>query len=241
MASLRLLGVGSADALTHFNTNALIEQDGDRLLIDAGHTLGRALAAVGQDMNAINAVWITHCHADHIYGLERLGSQRMFQAQAKPVLYIDERLIDELWTHSLQGSMGRIGEGKRDLDDYFEVVTVSEQFRHGQVTFDLFETRHTPGKLCFGAVLNQRVMYSGDTLPLPEVVARFQPELILHDFTMHETNPVHASLSQMLHSYDADTRKRIKLMSYEDDVAQIQDAIDASHMSLAEQGFAVAL
>jgi len=63
----------------------------------------------------------------------------------------------------------------------------------------------------------------------------------LHDFTMHESNPVHASLQQLLDAYDAPTRRRIKLMSYEDNVAQIQDAIDASEMSLAEQGFAVAL
>ena len=36
-------------------------------------------------------------------------------------------------------------------------------------------------------------------------------------------------------------RERIKLMSYEDEVAQLTEAIAASKMSLAEQGFAVAL
>jgi len=241
VASLRLLGVGSADSVRHFNTNALIEQGEDRMLIDAGHTLGRALDAVGLGMGQINAVWITHCHADHIYGLERLGSQRLFAGLPRPILYIDERLIDELWTHSLQGSMGRIGEGERGLEDYFEVVTVQREFRHGEVHFELFETRHTPGKLCFGAIINQRVMYSGDTLPLPEIVQRHRPELILHDFTMYESNPVHASLGQLIQAYDEPTRQRIKLMSYEDSVAQLQDAIDASKMSLAEQGFAVAL
>ena len=111
MASLQLLGVGSADSVRHFNTNALVQQGEDRMLIDAGHTIGRALDACDLKVTDIDAVWITHCHADHIYGLERIGSQALFSGRAKPILYIDARLIDELWEQSLSGSMGRIGEG----------------------------------------------------------------------------------------------------------------------------------
>ncbi|MGD2006431.1 MAG: MBL fold metallo-hydrolase, partial [Pseudomonadales bacterium] len=184
MASLQLLGVGSADSVRHFNTNALIQQGQDRMLIDAGHTIGRALDACDLKVTDIDAVWITHCHADHIYGLERIGSQALFSGRAKPILYIDSRLINELWEHSLSGSMGRIGEGECTLDSYFDVRPVSQQFRHGAVEFELFETRHTPGKLCFGALINGWLMYSGDTLPLPEIVSQLNPELILHDFTM---------------------------------------------------------
>lgn len=237
-----LLGVGSADSIRHFNTNALITGSAGRMLIDAGHTLGRALDAQGLGMSDIDAVWITHCHADHIYGLERLGSQRLFSGGTKPTLYAHRSLEHELWEQSLKGSMGRIGEGECTLDTYFDVRWLSdnESIQFGDVTIDLFRTDHTPGKPCFGGLLNGSLMYSGDTRPLPEVVKHYRPDFILHDFTIYESNPVHATLSQLLEQYDAPTRARMKLMSYEDDVANLVDAVNASFLGLAEQGETVA-
>ena len=50
------------------------------------------------------------------------------------------------------------------VEQHFDVRPISQQFRHGAAEFEVFETRHTPGKLCFGALINGWLMYSGDTL-----------------------------------------------------------------------------
>ena len=50
-----------------------IEADGVRILIDAGVSfseLGRRLSAIGEDIRGINAVLVTHEHADHIKALD---------------------------------------------------------------------------------------------------------------------------------------------------------------------------
>lgn len=55
-----------------------IESDGAKVLIDAGvsaRRITRALSSLGVDIGEINAVFITHEHADHIAGLRVLTSK----------------------------------------------------------------------------------------------------------------------------------------------------------------------
>ncbi|HEX7048611.1 MAG TPA: MBL fold metallo-hydrolase [Longimicrobiales bacterium] len=56
---------------------ALLEDDGRRLLIDAPPELRIQLLREG--IGHIDAVWFTHCHADHVHGIDDL---RAFSARA---------------------------------------------------------------------------------------------------------------------------------------------------------------
>lgn len=49
---------------------ALLELDGATLLVDAPPELRLQLTRAG--VKSVDAVWITHCHADHIHGLDDL-------------------------------------------------------------------------------------------------------------------------------------------------------------------------
>lgn len=49
---------------------AIIEDDDDRVLIDAPPELRLQLTDAG--VGAVDAVWFTHCHADHIHGIDDL-------------------------------------------------------------------------------------------------------------------------------------------------------------------------
>jgi phosphoribosyl 1,2-cyclic phosphate phosphodiesterase len=55
---------------------ALLEEDGRRLLVDTPPELRLQLLAAG--VSSLDAVWYTHCHADHVHGVDdlRIFSER---------------------------------------------------------------------------------------------------------------------------------------------------------------------
>src|SRR5947209_10881963 len=95
MSALRLvvLGVGDAFSALHYSTNlALVAEDGRWLLIDCAHPIRKVLrdaAAASQvDLGLANleAVVLTHLHADHVSGLEGLGYYHRYElGKAEPL------------------------------------------------------------------------------------------------------------------------------------------------------------
>lgn len=55
---------------------ALVEEDGRRLLVDTPPELRLQLVAAG--VRSVEGIWFTHCHADHVHGLDdvRVFSER---------------------------------------------------------------------------------------------------------------------------------------------------------------------
>ena len=64
------LGTGCAMVLKRYNTCFLLEQDSNRLLVDAGggnEVLVR-LDKLGVPITSIGGMFVTHSHSDHILG-----------------------------------------------------------------------------------------------------------------------------------------------------------------------------
>jgi ribonuclease BN (tRNA processing enzyme) len=58
---------------------------------------------VGLGAKDVDALYVSHLHADHIGGIEWLGFSRYFGKGPKPDLYVNERLSHSLWENSLRG------------------------------------------------------------------------------------------------------------------------------------------
>src|ERR1039458_1512885 len=64
-----ILGSGSS------GNSALVVTEGARILLDAGFSarrLGAMLAAAGESIERVDAVFVTHEHSDHTSGIESL-------------------------------------------------------------------------------------------------------------------------------------------------------------------------
>jgi ribonuclease BN (tRNA processing enzyme) len=229
---LHFLGVGAAQAVALGSAAAVLEHDGEPvLLIDCGpDTLDRYLAAYGTPPRAL---FITHTHMDHVAGLESLFFK----------LWFDERLRGRtrLFVHAavlpwLQARVadypGVLAEGGVNYWEAFRLLPCTRGFWLDGLWFDVFATRHHVPGTSYGLALAGSFAYTGDTRPIPEVIARYAggPELIAHDCSL-VSNPSHTGVDDIEREYSADLRARLLLYHY---------GSAADGVALAARGYRVA-
>lgn len=131
---ITFIGVGSAfTTMQYYQSNMLITAaSGKKLLLDCGSDARFALAEQGiQNHNVaaeINALYISHLHADHIGGLEWFVFNSYFRTEAaRPMLFMETGVMHRLWDQSLRGGLGRIAGKCMHLTDFFACQPISEQ------------------------------------------------------------------------------------------------------------------
>lgn len=125
MTELTFAGAGAAFTIDNYQSNMVITSpSGKHLLVDCGSDIRHSLrVSMGLSATDIDAVYISHLHADHIGGLEWLAFSTFFNPVAKkPSMFINRKLAQELWENSLRGGLGSIEGTITDLNTYFDVV-----------------------------------------------------------------------------------------------------------------------
>ncbi|MFC5403142.1 MBL fold metallo-hydrolase [Cohnella soli] len=216
-----MLGTGSAFAKSFDNNNALLTVGERRLMIDCGITAPKTLFQLGYTFGDIDALLLTHIHADHIGGVEEFAFQMKFVYGRKPILYIADTLIEPLWEHSLKGGLQQ--NPGDTLADYFDVKPLSEGVTHELLPglrAELLLTRHIPNKASYSLLLNDTFFYSGDMVFDLELLESLVNErginVIFHDCQLHPPGVVHACLPQLL-TLPAHIQRLTYLMHYGDD------------------------
>lgn len=214
--TLRFDGVGNAFAPELGSAMATIERDGAPwLTIDCGgEGLTSYLAQYGGAYP--DALFITHAHLDHVAGFERLFVSAYFfeERRGKVKLYVPAPLVPLL--HQRVGEYPNVlAEGGTNLWDAFQLIPVGEHFWHDGVRLEVFPVRHHWPQSAFGLRLKGSVVWTGDTRPIPETLAKFADdnELIAHDCALHG-NPSHSGIDDLEREYPPELLKRCMLYHY---------------------------
>ncbi|MBI2379570.1 MAG: MBL fold metallo-hydrolase [Gammaproteobacteria bacterium] len=243
MSRLTVLGTGDSTALDYWNSGYLITGlSGQRLAIDAGFTIKYALRERGMCLAALDAVFITHLHGDHVHGLERIGYESRYGYGKRVKLHGTAEILHKLWHECLFGTMGYSSSGQNSLSDFFEPVVVEDQaFRFDGVNFRLFPTPHTAGKDSFGLVLNDKLIVTADTRCMPWLAEDRSSRPIIHDCSLYRGNPAHATLWELKEQYPETVRRRLWAVHYGDDIEQYRAEIERDFAGVAFQGQEFAL
>ncbi len=237
---LHFLGVGAAHATALGSSAVVLERARQPvLLVDCGpETLDRYMAAY---RTLPPAVFITHTHMDHVAGLEQLffklwfdrdrrGTTRLF-AHAALIPWLQARVADY---------PGALAEGGVNFWDAFHLVPCTRGFWLDGLWFDVFATRHHAPGTSYGLALDGCFAYTGDTRPIPEVLARCVggDMVIAHDCSL-VGNPSHTGVDDIEREYPDDLRSQLLLYHYGS--ADDGDALAARGYRIAKPGERIAL
>jgi ribonuclease BN (tRNA processing enzyme) len=213
--SLRFQGVGNASAVALGSPMATIERDGAPwLAIDCGaEGLTAYLEHYGE---APRALFVTHVHLDHVAGFERLFVSDYFDAarRGRTRLYVPATVVPLL--HRRVGDYPNVlAEGGANFWDAFQLVPVGDAFWHDGVRLEVFPVRHHWPDTAYGLRLRGSLVWSGDTRPIPEMLAKHADagELVAHDCALHG-NPSHSGIDDLEREYPAELLERCILYHY---------------------------
>jgi len=231
------IGVGDAFSAHWYSSCLLLEHEERRLLVDCPHPIRKMLREATArrpaplDLDSIDAVVLTHLHADHCSGLESMAFFSKFALNRRLRLLAHPLVCERLWEGSLAAGMERLTDGsgrsnEMRFGDYFELIELSFDTAVGEGPFEI-ECRATEHHIPTTAL---RVTTPGGSLGYSADTA-FDAELIDWlaecDRFIHETNLGTHTAYESLAVLPPDVRERMRLIHFTDDFDQEASAIES--------------
>jgi ribonuclease BN (tRNA processing enzyme) len=173
-------------------TSNLLCLNGQRIVVDCGLGVTKALVDQGMALKDLALIFISHLHSDHYLELGPLIHTAWTAGLATPVDLYGPPGIDLYWQAFLTSMQADIDlrivdEGRPDLRDLVSchLIGAGQVMQAHGITVTALQTDHPPLVDCFALsfrTATRHVVFSGDTAPLPALAdfAR-DADLLVHE------------------------------------------------------------
>jgi len=197
---IKFIGVGEAFDEDLSNTSIWVRAaDGlteSSVLLDCGFTAASSFWKSCPDADCLDAIWISHFHGDHFFGLPALIARFWETKRRKPLFILGQRGIDEIVMQTLKLAYSSIAD-RLAYDIHFQTVEPGEVVVAAGITWQSAVNGHSQRDL---AVLieagGKSVFYSGDGNPTDEtLVLASGADLVIHEaFRLDMDSPGHGTI-----------------------------------------------
>jgi len=195
---LTLLGTGCPQCdPERLGPASLVRHAGRAFLVDCGSGVTQRLVAAGSSGGALDAVFLTHLHSDHVVDLFQLVISSWHQGRDRPQRVFGppgtQRFVDDLLTLWRPELEQRIAHELRPSAAALAVevteIAAGEIFRRGDLAVTAVAVDHLPVRHAFGfvfAAAGKRLVFSGDTAFCPALVeAARGADVLVHECFIH--------------------------------------------------------
>ena len=145
----------------------LVRMPGGTVLLDCGMTTGTGLNALGIAREEIDAILISHFHADHFGGIPQFLLATLYEDGRRRPLRIAGPPGVESRVRAASAALGHpIVDAERSHPLLFHELPTRGEAEIGPVHVTSFATRHQPDALPHGISIrsgSEKVVYTGDT------------------------------------------------------------------------------
>jgi ribonuclease BN (tRNA processing enzyme) len=193
------LGVGEAFDETLTNNSHLILSE-TNLLLDCGYNAPGQIWKYNADQSFVDALYISHTHADHYFGVPALLTRMWEEKRKKPFTIICPRgtkeTIEELIEYGYRGISGRFDFETRLLEgDEHRPITLNE------LEMSFAPTEHPASNHAVRVGNGKNTLcYSGDGMFTDKTKALYKnSDLVIHEaYTYDKKIPNHACVTDLI-------------------------------------------
>lgn len=205
------LGVGEAFDERHPN-NAHLISSRTNLLLDCGYSVPQQLWRYNPDPSFLDAIYISHGHADHYFGIPPLLVRMWEEKRTKPLTFICPEGLKRVISGLIE--LGYKGISKR-FQFVVDFIEVSEQqiSEFNEFTLSFAKTLHPATNLAIRVTDGEHsICYSGDGMFTEKTEYLYKnADLVIHDaYSIDEAMGGHANITDLISMGE---RNRIKCLA----------------------------
>jgi len=197
---IKFIGVGEAFDEELANTSIWVRTAESRnessILFDCGFTVPPPFWKSCPEPDNLDAVWISHFHGDHFFGLPALLTRFWEMKRAKPLLILGQRGIDEMVVKTLKLAYSSVMD-RLAYDIRFLTVEPGEVVQAAGVTWRSAVNGHSQRDLAVRIEAGGKTLfYSGDGLWTDETLSiALGVDLVIHEaFRLDAEIPGHSNI-----------------------------------------------